>query len=564
MAVIHFASNLLIATLKEAPADAVAVSHQLLIRAGFIRQLSSGLYHQLPLAQRSVSRLAALVRSEIDAIGGQEFRLPSLHPAELWQSSGRWSTIDETMLRLRDRRGSDLCLAMTHEEAFTALARNELRSYRQLPQLWYQITPKFRDEPRPRGGLLRTREFQMQDAYSFDLDADGLDRSFARVRGAYERIFERCELDALPAEAFSGAMGGSDSIEFMVRTEAGEDEVIRCTRCGYCANVEVAVGDVLPCTDPPTDGEPESFPTPGVLTIDALAAAPHNVAAERQLKTLVYIADAQPVLAIVRGDHALSESRLQLACRAAELRPATAGEVVALLGAQPGSLGGVSVTAAPVLVDRAVARRTGMVTGANRDGWHLRGVDVARDLLARSAGQLADIRVARGGDVCRACGGGLEAFAALEVGHIFKLGTRYSVPLSATVRDASDEEVPLVMGSYGIGLERLLAAIAERHHDDQGLAWPPASAPYDATVLQLGDESEVRDLALAAAQALAGAGHDVLVDDRPERAGVKFNDADLIGVPIRVSVGRRAVAEQRVEVQHRASRSVSQVAVSDL
>jgi prolyl-tRNA synthetase len=556
------ASQLLLPTLKDAPADAVAVSHQLLVRAGFVRQLGAGLYTLLPLGRRSLAKLEAILHHEMQATGGQEFLLPSLHPAELWRASGRWDEIDETMFRLQDRRGRDYCLAMTHEEVFTAIARAELRSYRQLPQCWYQIGLKFRDEPRPKGGLLRVREFHMKDAYSFDLDLAGLDAAFARMRAAYERIFVRCGLEALPAEAFSGAMGGKESIEFVVRTPAGEDEVVHCPNCGYVANVEVARSRIAPLVDSP--GVLEEFATPGVVTIDALAAVPYSVASHRQLKTLVYVVDGKPIAAVVRGDHTLNEAKLQAATGAAQVRPAQVDEVFGLMGAHPGSLGSVHFAAAEVFVDSALPGRSNMVTGANRDGFHLSGVDVDRDVLSGEHARVADLRVANAGERCPACDGTLDSFAALEIGHIFKLGTRYSERLGATVLDGGGNEVPLVMGSYGIGLERLLAAAIEQHHDADGIIWPTALAPFSATVLTLGGEPELAALANDVIAQLSALGLDVLYDDRDERPGVKFKDADLIGIPIRVAVGRRGLADRTVEWKLRASPASVSIPVEEV
>ena len=464
------------------------------------------------------------------------------------------------MFRLRDRRGGDYCLAMTHEEAFTALAAAELQSYRQLPQIWYQIGLKFRDEPRPRAGLLRVREFQMKDAYTFDLDAAGLDASFERMRAAYERIFARCDVQALPAQASSGAMGGRESIEFVVATPAGEDHVVRCTACAYVANVEVACSRIPTLHD--EHATLEEFATPGIVTIDALAAEPFNVPPQRQLKTLVYVADGEPVVAVVRGDHLLSEAKLQNATGAALVRPALTEEILALMGAHPGSLGAVGFTGAPVLLDEAVRARGGMVTGANRDGFHVRGVDVARDLLPRA--RVVDLRTVTGGEGCPVCEGTLDSFQALEVGHIFKFGTRYSVPLGATVLDADGNDVPLVMGSYGIGLGRLLAAVVEQHHDRDGIIWPLALAPFAATVLTLGQSAELAQIAEKVVADLARSGMDVLYDDREERPGVKLKDADLIGIPLRISVSPRGLADSTVEWKLRAEQTSERVSLSDV
>src|SRR6266508_1236100 len=374
-------SQLFIPTLKEAPADAQVASHKLLVRAGFIRQLGAGIYDYLPLAKRTLSKVEAIVREEMDAIGAQEFFLPALHPAEIWKESGRWEVMGDNMFRLKDRKGGDYALGMTHEEIFTAIARDELRSYRQLPQVWYQLQTKFRDEPRPKSGLLRVRQFTMKDAYSFDVDRAGLDRSYEDQRRAYERIFSRCGLEFVAVQAHSGAMGGAESSEFMVRTDAGEDLVAACPRCRYAANTETAASRIAPEEDGPGLPRPERFPTPGVVTIEALEQKPHGVPARRQLKTLVYVADDKPVVAVVRGDQELNEAKLQTATGAQVIRPARPEEIPPLLGARPGSLGAVGFSKAPVFVDPSLADRKDMVTGANEDGFHVRGVDVRRDVL---------------------------------------------------------------------------------------------------------------------------------------------------------------------------------------
>jgi prolyl-tRNA synthetase len=557
------ASRFFMPTLKQAPLDAVAASHQLLTRAGFIRQLGAGLYTYLPLGRRSLARIERILREEMQAAGAEEFLPPALHPADLWRASGRWDAIDQTMFRLQDRRGGDYCLAMTHEEVFAAIARADLHSYRQLPQRWFQIGPKFRDEPRPRAGLLRVREFLMKDAYSFDLDATGLDESFAAMQAAYERIYSRCGLQAYPAEAFSGAMGGRESVEYVVRTPVGEDVAVHCGGCGYTANLEVARSRVEPVTDEPwADAAPVEFATPGVLTIDALAAPPYSVAAWRQLKTLIYVADGKPVVAVVRGDDTLNEAKLQIATEAATVRSAQPDEILPLMGAHAGSLGAVGFDSATVLVDASLATRTNMVTGANRDGFHLRGVDVSRDILPNA--RLADLRTVRHAERCPRCDGALDAFPALEVGHVFKQGTRYSARMGATILDASGAEAPLMMGAYGIGLGRLMAAVVEAHHDDDGIIWPASVAPFDAVVMTLGAEPELVPLAEAAVCELEQAGLEVLYDDRDERAGVKFKDADLIGVPLRIGVGRRGAASNAVEWKRRDAREVEMVTLTGL
>lgn len=567
------ASKLFLPTLKEAPADAQVASHKLLVRAGFIRQLGAGIYDYLPLARRCLARIEAIIRAEMDALGAQEFYLPALHPAELWKESGRWDVMGANMFRLKDRKGGEYGLGMTHEEVFTALARDELRSYRQLPQVWYQIQTKFRDEARPKSGLLRVRQFTMKDAYSFDVDQAGLDRSYEAQRQAYEKIFARCGLDFVGVQAHSGAMGGTGSQEFMVRTDAGEDLVAACPSCRYAANTELATSRVLDDAadlDRP-DGAglpaPERFATPGVVTIDALEQPPYGVVARRQCKTLIYVADGKPVIAVVRGDHELNEAKLQAATGAAEVRPAHPEEIPPLMGARAGSLGAVASArplGAPILVDPCLAARRDMVTGANLDGFHLRGVDVARDILAQPNARVAELRTVRAGEGCPRCEGALEVWKALEIGHIFKLGTRYSVSMKASVLKADGAETPIVMGSYGIGVERILAASVELHHDEHGIIWPFSIAPYRATVVPLGKEPEILAAAEQVAAALAAAGADVLLDDREERPGVKLKDADLLGIPLRVAVGKRGLAEGKVEWKLRRAAEVTMVPLGDV
>jgi prolyl-tRNA synthetase len=560
----HRLSQLFVPTLKEAPADAQVPSHRLLVRAGFIRQLGAGIYDYLPLARRSLAKIEAIVREEMEAIGGQEFYLPALHPAEVWKASGRWDVMGDNMFRLKDRKGADYCLGMTHEEIFTAIARDELRSYRQLPQVWYQIQTKFRDEPRPKSGLLRVRQFTMKDAYSFDVDRAGLDRSYEDQRRAYHRIFSRCGLDFVAVQAHSGAMGGSESSEFMVRTEAGEDLVAACPRCHYAANTETATSRLPEETDGPGLDAPGRFATPGVVTIEALAAAPYGVEAKRQLKTLVYLADGKPVVAVVRGDQELNEAKLQGATGAQQVRPAQADEIPPLMGAHAGSLGAVGFRRAPVLVDPSLAGRRDMVTGANEDGFHLRGIDVRRDVLGGENVKVAELRTVRAGEGCPRCDGTLDVFKALEVGHIFKLGTKYSDSMGATVLDAEGRAVPMVMGSYGIGVERILAAAIELHHDENGIRFPMSIAPFQVAVLTLGPEPELVQAAEGVVKVLAEAGVEVLHDDRGERAGVKFKDADLIGIPIRIAVGKKGLSEGKVEWKLRGGSTVELVPLAEV
>ncbi|MBS2024346.1 MAG: proline--tRNA ligase [Deltaproteobacteria bacterium] len=562
-----------IPTLKELPADAQVASHKLLVRAGFIRQLSAGIYSVLPLAQRSILTITEIVREEMNRIGAQEFYLPALNPREIWEESGRWSVMGDNMFRLKDRKGADLCLAMTHEEIFTVLARAEVRSYRQLPQTWYQIQTKFRDEPRPKSGLLRVRQFTMKDSYSFDLGKEGLDKSFEDHRQAYVKIFTRCGLKTVQVDAHSGAMGGSGSTEFMVRTDAGEDLIASCEACGYAANTEKARSKIeTPDAYAAADGVQlplEEFATPGVVTIEALQRQPYGVGAKRQLKTLVYMADGKPVIAIVRGDDSLNEAKLQTATGANEVRPAHAEEIPPLMGAKPGSLGGVGLGeksasgAVRVFLDERLAGLSGMVTGANKDGFHLKNVSITRDL---SHAKIVDLRSVVEGEGCPNCGKPLQVGKSLEVGHIFKLGTRYSASMGANILGEDGKETPIVMGSYGIGVERILAAAVELHNDADGIRWPMSIAPYHVAILPLQmQDADVRAAAEKLYAELTAAGVEALLDDRDERAGVKFKDADLIGLPLRIAVGKKGLAEGKVEWKPRTPGSqVELVAIADV
>jgi prolyl-tRNA synthetase len=542
-------SQAFIPTLRDDPADAEAVSHKLLVRAGFIRQLGAGVYSILPLGEKVCQKIEAIVRREMNAIGGQEFTLPSLHPAEIWKRSGRWEAMGDEMFRLVDRKGAETALGMTHEEVFATLA-TELRSWRQLPQIWYQIDSKFRDEPRPKSGLLRVREFTMKDSYSLDLDRAGLDAAFQKHFDAYRKIFTGCGLETLAVEASSGSMGGSESIEFMVPSDAGEDWVAACSACGYAANVEKATSGLPPVEDGPGLPAPERFATPGQRTIEDLARfAGGGAPPERQIKTLVYVADGRVTLALVRGDHALSEQKLRDGLGAVELRPATDAEIRAALGAGAGSLGAVGVRETPVVADLALRGRRDLVTGANQDDFHLRGVDVERDL---TVARWLDLREVKPGEACPSCGAPLVVTKTIEVGHIFKLGTRYSEALGAAVLDESQASRPIVMGCYGIGIQRTMAAAVERHHDGAGIIWPLPIAPFEVVVTQLSpDDGLTVDAAGAIYDALRQAGIEVILDDRDERPGVKFKDADLVGIPYRVNVGPRGLKDGKVELVRR-------------
>ena len=552
-------SQAFIPTLRDDPTDAEAVSHKLLVRAAFIRQLMAGGYTLLPLAYRSRRKIRRIIEEEIEAIGGQQFLFPSLHPAEIWRKSGRLDVMGDEMFRLFDRKSGEVVLGMTHEEIFTTVA-TELTSYKQLPQIWYQIHTKFRDEPRPKSGLLRVREFTMKDSYSFDIDQDGLDRAFDAHYAAYKRIFARIGLEAVPVEASSGAMGGSGSVEFMVRSSAGEDLVAHCADCGYAANVETATSRVEAIDDGPGPTTTEKFPTPGVRTIEDLAGFAGGAVAASQIKTLVYILDGDPALVLLRGDHPLQEQKLQDQTGSTEFRPAHPEEIRQLLGADAGSLGAVGVVDVPIFADEALRGRTNMTTGANDDDFHLRGVAVERDIAVT---RWVDVREVRAGEACVGCGEPIDVFRAIECGHIFKLGTRYSEPLGAMVLDQNGKMRPVYMGSYGIGLERNLAAIVETHHDDKGMVWPVTVAPYEVvvTVLKLDEET------LAAAETiyteLRNAGVDVIIDDRKERPGVKFNDAELVGIPYRITVGPRGLVDGIVEVTERATGTTESVVVTE-
>src|SRR5580658_1064419 len=557
-------SKMYIPTLRDDPADAGAPSHRLLLRGGYIRQLMAGHYSLLPLAQRVRLKVIQIIREEMDGIGAQEILMPVMHPAELWQTSGRWEVMGDEMFRLKDRKGSDLALGMTHEEIVSTLA-TELDSYRQLPQLWYQFQTKLRDEPRPKAGLMRTREFTMKDSYSFDLGADGLDVSFRAHRDAYARAFDRLGIPALQAQASNGTMGGSDSIEFVCPSPTGEDLVIHCPECDYAANIEKATSLLTEIDDSAERtvllASPEPFPTPGVRTIEDLATQ-YQAPAERQIKTLVYVLDDTLTLVLMRGDHALHEQKLVDATGAAAVRPAQPEEIRAALGALPGSLGAVGVTDHPIIADEALRGRRGMYTGANIDDTHLRGVDVERDI---SVGQWADLREAAAGEGCVNCGHGLEVERGIEVGHIFKLGYKFSDALGLSVSGPDGKPVRPIMGCYGIGVERAMAAVVEVHYDAKGIVWPVAIAPFQVVVvIAQQDDTAVAEAGEKVYQALLGAGVEVIVDDRPVRAGVKFSDAELVGIPFRVTVGKRGLASGSAELTDRATGSTVAVPLDEV
>ena len=567
-------SQYFIPTLREDPADAEVVSHKLLLRAGIIRQLAAGIYSYLPLGQRIALKVMQILREEMNAIGGQEFFLPALHPAEIWQESGRWQAIGDDMFRFKDRKGADMCLGMTHEEVFTSIARNELRSYKQLPQCWYQIQIKFRDEARPKSGLMRLRTFIMKDAYSFDIDRAGLDQSFANQREAYKKIFTRCGIQFLIVEASSGAMGGSESSEFMARTPAGEDLIVHCVNCDYAANLEKATSRLPVVEDGIGPTAPEEFPTPGVRTIEDLTTFPGGAEASRQIKSLVFMATAdgqsQPVLVLMRGDHQLHETKLADSLRATAVRPAQPDEIRELLGASAGSLGGVGAkdkaraakTDLKIVADSALKNRRNMTTGANKDDHHLRGVDIARDI---PVDEWFALRTVESGEGCPRCDVGvLEVFKGMEIGHIFKLGTKYSESMGATVLNQDGKPVPIIMGSYGIGVERIITAAVEQRHDEDGIVWPKSLTPFDVivTVTNL-KQDDLRAAGEKLYADLQRSGLDVLLDDRDERAGVKFKDADLIGIPYRITIGKKA-ADGVVELFDRKAKTTVDVKLANV
>ena len=577
----HRWSKLFVPTLREAPADAEVASHKFLIRSGYIRQLGAGIYNYLFLGQRSLNKIIGIVREEMDQIG-QEFFLPAILPKEPWEQSGRWTGMGDNMFRLKDRKGAELCLGMTHEEIMTTIARSELRSYKQLPQIWYQIQTKFRDEPRPKAGLLRVRQFTMKDSYSFDIDKAGLDQSFDRHDAVYRKIFTRCGLKFVAVEADSGAMGGSQSQEFMVYTDAGEDLIASCPVCGYAANLEKATSHLEPVVEMEAtgDGKPELVSTPGCAAISDVAEF-FKISPASDIKCVAYMAlkrgaAGKPdtwhgVAAFLRGDHQVNETKLLGAIAAAELRTMQAEELAQYFNGPAGYLGPVGLKhdekplgdGLTVIVDKSLEGRKNLVAGANKQDYHLRNVVPGRDFTWTLA---ADIRSVNEGEACPVdhCAGKLVVGKAVEVGHIFKLGYKYSESMGARVLDPNGKEVTPIMGSYGIGIERILTAAIEQSNDQNGFWLPASIAPFTVVVTV----TNVRDAELCKAgeqiaSELETAGLDVLLDDRDERAGVKFKDADLVGIPYRINVGKK-VAEGSVELVTRATSTSVDVLLTDV
>ena len=549
------ASQLYLPTLRDAPADAEAVSHKLLVRGGFIRQVSAGLWTFMPLGWRVHRKVEQIIREEMDAIGGQEMQMPVLTPRELWEATGRIAIPE--IFHLQDRTGRKLILPLTHEETVTFHAR-EIQSYKELPQLWYHFQTKDRDEPRPRGGLLRVREFVMKDAYSFDRDEEGVRSSFEANREAYKRIFARCGLETYDVQAESGIMGGKFSIDFLAPSGSGENTLVRCENGDYAGDLEVAQAIPPAATFPERLDAPEEVETPGVTTIEALAQLLAIDATATSKAMPVVRPDGSVVLALVRGDDRLSETKLFDALPGAS-RPATDEEIQAAFGAGGGSLGPIGF-GGEVVADETL-REGQYVAGANHDGRHLRGVEAGRDYQPR----FADLREPREGDRCPTCGGALLFETAIEVGHIFNFGSFYSKPLDATFLDEDGQEKPLLGGSYGIGPGRVLAAIVEQHHDDRGIRWPIGVAPYEVHVVSLAaGDAHIAALAEQVAAELDEAGFDVLLDDRDLRPGEKFADADLLGVPWRVTVGRKSLEDGLVDVRAREGAEDARVSQTDI
>jgi len=549
-------SRLFSTTLRDAPAEAEVASHQLLLRAGYIRQLATGVFSYLPLARRAMTRIENIIREEMDAIDGQEITMPVVQPADLWQETGRWYKIDAEMGRLKDRSGRDIVLGMTHEEVAADLARREIHSYRQLPLMVYQIQPKWRDDPRPRAGLIRTREFTMKDAYTFDKDWEGLDLQYRAQYQAYFNIFHRCGIDVIAVGADTGIMGGRLAHEYMYLTPIGEDTLLLCDACGYAANRQIAT-----MRQPVVDNEAplpvEKVSTPDCKTIADLARF-LNIAESQTAKAVFMVAviptetglREQFVFAVVRGDMELNETKLAHAVGAQSLRPATEDEIRAV-GAVPGYASPVGLKDVLVVADKLVTRSANLVSGANDTGYHLLNVNYGRDYTAQI---VTDLVAVREGDACPECGGALRAVRGVEVGNIFQLGTFYAEKLGVTYSDAEGQEQPVIMGSYGIGIGRLLACVAEEYHDEYGLRWPVTVAPYPVHLVRLvgkGQASETSATADRLYEALRGAGLEPLYDDRDESPGIKFNDADLIGLPLRLTVSDRSLKAGGVEMKRR-------------
>ncbi len=546
-------TQILIPTLKETPAEAEITSHQLLLRAGLVRKLTGGLYTFLPLGVRALRKVEQIVREEMDRAGALEVLMPALQPPEIWQQSGRYETASAVLFKARDHQKKEWVLGPTHEEVITTLVAGEVSSYRQLPKNFYQIQTKFRDEIRPRFGLMRAKEFIMKDAYSFDTTDELAQVSYQKMYDAYTRIFQRCGLKAVAVEADTGVIGGKFSHEFMVPAETGENEVVYCEACGYAANIEKATSGIPATAKRDLGAAVEKFATPGVVSIEALTKAPYSVAANRQIKTLVYIADSKPVIILMRGDDQLNEIKLAAKTGAVQIRPATPEEIFAALGANPGSLGAVKNVPADwkVLADARLRGANDMTTGANEDGFHFKNVSMERDIKVT---EWLDLRTVTAGEPCANCGKPLKIQRAIEVGHVFKLGTKYSEALNALFLDEAGKQNPAIMGCYGIGVTRTLQAVIEQSHDKDGIIWPISVAPFTVciTPLTVTPGGPVMTLAEKIYGELMARGVDVIIDDRDDRPGVKFKDSELVGFPIRLGIGEKSLAKGEVELKPRA------------
>ncbi|MGA2174688.1 MAG: proline--tRNA ligase [Verrucomicrobiota bacterium] len=543
-------SQAFIPTLKETPAEAEIISHKLLLRAGLIRKLTGGLYTFLPLGLRALRKVEQIVREEMDRAGALEVLMPALQPPEIWQQSGRYETAQGVFFKARDRAKKEWILGPTHEEVITTLVAGELSSYRQLPKNFYQIQTKFRDEIRPRFGLMRAKEFVMKDAYSFDISDEAAQVSYKKMYDAYTRIFQRCGLKAMAVEADTGVMGGKFSHEFMAPAETGENEVVYCESCHYAANIDKAASRASRADSAATGMTAEKFATPGVATIEDLTRPPFGVPAQRQIKTLVYLVENKPVLVLLRGDDQLNEAKLTGALGTGTFRPAEAEEIFAALRAHPGSLGAVNVKDLPIHADETLRGAVAMATGANEDGFHWRGVEIGRDIAVN---KWSDLRLVRAGEPCAHCGQALKIRRAIEVGHVFKLGTKYSEAFNACFLDESGKKQPAIMGCYGIGVTRTLQAVIEQGNDKDGIIWPVSVAPYTVCVtpLTVAPDSAVMKLAEQIYAGLGTRGVEVILDDRDERPGVKFKDSELIGFPVRVGIGEKSLARGEVELKTR-------------
>ena len=541
----------LIPTLKEIPADAEIASHKLLLRAGLIRKLAGGVYTFLPLGLRALRKVEQIIREEMNRAEAVEVLMPALQPTEIWEQSGRAETAKDVLFKVKDSSGRQWFLSPTAEEVITTLAANEINSYRQLPKNFYQISVKFRDEIRPRFGLMRAKEFIMKDAYSFDTTDEGAMASYKKMFDAYKRIFDRCGVQNFPVEADTGVIGGKHSHEYMVPAETGENDVVFCEACGYAANIEKATSGIPKTAAREIGAAIEKFATPGVVTIEALSKEPYKVPANRQIKTLVYTADSKAILVLIRGDDQLNEAKLAGVIGTTVFRAATAEEIFTALGAHPGSLGAVGVTKVSVYADERLRGANDMTTGANEDGFHFKNVSIERDIQVT---QWTDLRTVSAGEPCGKCAKPLKIRRAIEVGHVFKLGTKYSEALNATFLAEDGSRKPCVMGCYGIGVTRTLQAIIEQSNDKDGIVWPMSVAPYTVciTPLAIAPESPVMQLAEKLYTELTAQGVDVIIDDRDERPGVKFKDSELVGFPIRIGIGEKSLAKGEVEIKPRA------------